>query len=149
MASINKLKLDYEFDSILIGLSSNYEDYRLCWQLNQDFNWHFIRIENLPSNRQMKNSGLFEEQETLSGHVMFSHVDEDNFIENYLISNFSDNGYLIPEYKQCNYFLLMRGDSANQEEVKNVLNTIQNIELVNSVFIIDLSSIKDIQALMF
>jgi hypothetical protein len=149
MASASKLKIDFEFDSILIGLSSNYEDYRLCWQLNQDLNWELIRTENLPSIQPKKNFGLFELQESMTGHVMFSHIDDDNFIDNYLISNFSDTGYLIPEYKQCNYFLLMRGDSANQEEVNSVLRIIQNIELVNSVFIIDFNSIKDIQALMF
>ena len=43
----NKLNIDFDFDFLLWGLTSNYPDYKLCWKLNQIFEWKLIRIEDI------------------------------------------------------------------------------------------------------
>ena len=152
MATQGKIKLEYEIDFKVIGLFSNAEDFKLCWLINNQLQWQLERNENLPAEKETVSIGFFDAAhvaETADGYTMFSYIDEDNFIENYLLANLSNTGFLIPEYKQCNYFLLLRGDSANDFEIGNVLKSLQEIDIVSSAFSIDVNTIKDLHSLMF
>jgi hypothetical protein len=152
MATHNKLKLDYDLDFKLIGLFSHAEDFKLCWHINNKMQWQLERTNNLPSEKESESIGLFGADiviEMVQGHTMFAHVDDENFIENYLIANLSESGFLLNDFKQCNYFILMRGDSANETEIENVLQSLNDISAVSSSFEIDVNAIKDAHALMF
>jgi hypothetical protein len=152
MAAQNKLKLDYDLDFKLIGLFSHAEDFKLCFHINKQLEWQFVRTNNLPSENKTESLGLFgidNIDETEHGHVMFAHIDDDNYIENYLIANLSESGFLLNDFKQCNYFIVMRGDSANETEIENVLQSLNDIDAISSAFQIDINSIKDAHSLMF
>ena len=152
MASLNKLKLDYELDFKLIGLFSHAEDFKLCWCINKKMQWQLERTANLPSENEAQSIGLFDTNtntETAQGHTMFAHIEEENYIENYLIANLSDAGFLLNDFKQCNYFILMRGESANETEIENVLQSLNDINAISSAFKIDVNAIKDAHSLMF
>jgi DNA-directed RNA polymerase specialized sigma54-like protein len=152
MAAQNKLKLDYDLDFKLIGLFSHAQDFKLCWYINKKMVWQLERANNLPSEKESESIGLFSTDtliETVQGHTMFAYVDEENHIENYLIANLSESGFLLNDFKQFNYFLLMRGDSANETEIENVLQSLNNINAISSALKIDVDSIKDAHILMF
>jgi hypothetical protein len=152
MASQNKLKLEYELDFKLIGLFSHVEDFKLCFHINKQLDWKFERTNNLPAEKEAKSIGLFDldnTSETAQGHAMFAHIDDDNYIENYLIANLSESGFLLNDFKQCNYFILMRGNSANETELENVLQTLNNIDAISSAFKIDVNTLKNAYTLLF
>lgn len=152
MASINKLKFEIEYDFKIIGIASNTEDYRLCWLLNNHLLWNLKRVANLPAIENKKAASLFEdlnENEDEKGHTMFSYVDKDLFIDNHLIGNISTEGYLIPEFKQCNFFIFLRGDAVTNVTLMNVIEKIQYLDAINSSFHIQHSQLKDIDNLLF
>jgi hypothetical protein len=152
MASINKLKFDFEYDFKIIGIASNTEDYRLCWLLNTHLKWNLKRVVNLPAIESKKAVSLFEdlnESEDEKGHTMFSFVDEDMFIDNHLIANISSEGYLIPEFKQCNFFIFLKGDAVTDETVNSVIEKLQYLDAINSSFFIHHHQIKELDNLLF
>ena len=152
MASVNKLKFDIEYDFKIIGIASNTEDYRLCWLLNNHLKWNLKRVANLPAIEIKKVVSLFgdlNESEDEKGHTMFSYVDEDLFIDNHLIGNISSEGYLIPEFKQCNFFIFLRGDAVTNDTLMNVIEKLQYLDAINSSFYIQHSQLKDLDNLLF
>lgn len=152
MAIVNKLKLEIEIDFNIIGIASHTEDYKLCWLLNNHLKWNLKRVENLPSLEGKKVVSLFdseEENEEESGHTMFSFVDEDMFIDNHLIANISTTGFLIPEFKQCNFLIFLRGEVITKEDISSVIERLQNLDAITSSFEIQHQNIKDIHNLLF
>jgi hypothetical protein len=153
MATVNKLKLEIEIDFKIIGLASNTEDYKLCWLLNNHLKWNLKRVADLPAIESKKVISLFDNDNLVdeidSGHTMFSHVDEDLFIDNHLIANISSNGFLIPEFKQYNYFIFLKGDVVTNDQVLSVIEKLQHLEAINASFVIPHQSIKDINNLLF
>jgi hypothetical protein len=90
-----------------------------------------------------------EENEDESGHTMFSFVDEDMFIDNHLIANISTTGFLIPEFKQCNYLIFLKGEVITKEDISSVIERLQNLDAITSSFEIQHQNIKDIHNLLF
>ena len=93
-----KLYYQPEPDFHLIGIASHENDYRLSWALNKKLLVNFIRSENLEIKDLKKNSVSF--------FSVFSTDDEQEDIRLILISNRCDNGFLIEELKNIDYFLI-------------------------------------------
>jgi hypothetical protein len=120
------LDIEDDFDFKLIGIFSHVKDYRLSWQINQEFEFDLQKEENLTV--KYKNN--------IQEHSFFCFFDEENLLDYYLISNRSESGMLIPEEK-CDYFLLIKGHIRDQQfqelikkttQLKHILTT-SNIEV--------------------
>lgn len=97
--STTKLEFEYDYNFFLIGIFCHFKDYRLAWSLNQHLGF------DLSKARDYKLYSKNQEQ-------LFSMYDF--YIDNlelyyYLISNRGENGLLIPERKDVDYFLMVDG----------------------------------------
>src|SRR5690606_36854211 len=72
------LKLELDFDFILLSITSQLRDYRLCYQINKILNFDFKKIEDLEINY----AGEIEKY-----HSCYIHFFEDVSAKYYLISN--------------------------------------------------------------
>lgn len=159
------LDIEYDYDFVLIGISSHEKDYRICWALNQKLNIELAKQDSL----EIKD----KKEKTPSFFSFFSFEDEDAFAEYSVIANFSesksmvltentlfedsdasrskykgDNNLLIPEQKQMNYFFVIRAEMEN-EEVDELIKKIKELDIVLTAIRIDAKSLKSKQNLIF
>ena len=93
---MKSLTLEYldEVDFIVLAINSHAKGYKLCWEMNNRLNLNFIK------NKYHKPEGT-------SGVEFSRFTSEDKDLEAYydLISNYSKDGYLLPKFKNIDYFL--------------------------------------------
>ena len=156
------LKIEYDYDFVLIGISSHAKDYRLCWALNNALEVELTKIESLEINTKKDTPSFFS---------LFKYENTDEFIEYFVLANWSENkqqdakentlfgkkgkeshstenGILIPEHKQMNYFFVIRGETPDGA-VEAIFKKIKEIDLVLTAVLIDVSELKSKKNLVF
>ena len=160
--AIHKLHLE-EFDEIdyqLIAIHSSLEDYRLAYYINQ----------NLPINLKKENCNIqISNKEGETQFTRFVFEDSKDIVWN-LVQNkndvfvpsqnsnqglfaetnnkFSTKIYLIPEFKNVDYFLKIENSEVNID-VSKITNCIKKIDRVNTVYAVEVEKIKSKNNLIF
>ena len=134
------LEIEYDFDFVLIGISSHEKDYRICWALNQKLGLELIKTDPL----EIKD----KKQEDASSFSLFVCERPDEFMEYLIIANRSEKGLLIPEQKQMDYFFVIKGEM-DDEQIEEMVNKIKEINFVLTAVRIDPSVLKSKQNLIF
>lgn len=132
------LNIEEDYDFSLIGISCHAKDYRLCYELNKILEIDLVRGEDLD----------IDSKNSKANYALYDYIDEENFIDYYLLSNRSNKGFLIPEHKSTDFFLLLKGAS-NSDIIENIINKISEIQLVLTSFQIDVNTLKSKQNLIF
>ena len=160
--AIHKLHLE-EFDEIdyqLIAIHSSLEDYRLAYYINQ----------NLPINLKKENCNIqISNKEGETQFTRFVFEDSKDIVWN-LVQNknddfvpsqnsnqglfaetnnkFSTKIYLIPEFKNVNFFLKIENGEVNID-VSKITNCIKKIDRVSTVYAVEVEKIKSKNNLIF
>lgn len=158
------LEIEYDYDFVLIGISSHEKDYRFCWALNNKLKLELVKKDSL----EIKG----KKQTTPSYFSFFAFDDEDQFKEYSVLANLSEsksmvlvennlfetgerkqgsqteNEYLIPEHKQMNYLFVIRGEMED-EEVEALIKQIKEIDIILTAVRIDPKGLKSKQNLIF
>lgn len=155
------LKIEYDYDFVLIGISSHEKDYRLCWALNNTLGIELTKGESL----EIKS----KKEDTPSFFSLFKFEDEDEFKEYFVLANISENkqyepkeqtlfnkgtkgsienGILIPEHKQMNYFFVIRGEMED-EQVDELITKLKGIDMILTTVRIDVGELKSKSNLVF
>lgn len=152
------LEIEYDYDFVLIGISSHEKDYRLCWMLNKQLGLELFKTDSL----EIKG----KKQETPSFFSLFTYENEELFREYTVIANLSEsksvikgdslfdavnpaeNELLIPEHKQMDYFFVIKGEIEN-EETDEIIRKIKEIESVQTAVRIDVTQLKSKQNIIF
>lgn len=134
------LEIEYDFDFVLIGISSHEKDYRICWALNNKLDIELTKTDAL----EIKD----KKQEEASSFSLFICERPDEFMEYMIIANRSEKGLLIPEQKQMDYFFVIKGEIEN-EAVQEMIHKIKEINFVLTAMRIDPSVLKSKQNLIF
>ena len=119
---------DFELDFLILGINSHIKLYKLCWEINKKLHTSFVKNKNHTIN----NNQEFER---------FSYINKNSEITYNIISNVSNTGYLDPNNKSINYFMIVQGEIYNTQKTIERLNQIEDILLV---FELNLSKIKTI-----
>lgn len=119
---------DFELDFLILGINSHIKLYKLCWEINKKLHTSFVKNKNHTIN----NNKEFER---------FSYTNKNSEITYNIISNISTTGYLEPNNKSVNYFMIVQGEVYNTQKTIERLNQIEDILLV---FELNLSKIKTI-----
>ena len=129
----HKLSIKTGRDSLLIGISSHENDYRLSWAINKHLGTNLIKAENLV----IYNEKYDVDQE----FSLFVFEDEDNLLKYHLIANKCENGYFIPELSNIDFFLQIHGETINNY-TRILLEKLKHIYIITAAFVIDPSSLK-------
>lgn len=133
------LRIDYNYDISIIGISSSTRDYRLCWFINNLLPIKFSRIDDL-----LIYSDFGEE----SYHSCYKFGMENSEIDLYLLSNKSGNSYLVPEMKESDFFIIS-SESLLEEDQKELIRLLNRVEVIQTAYSIDPYSIKSKENLLF
>ena len=115
-----------EFDFSVLGVNSHEKAYKFCWILNKNLHKHFIKVKN-------------HKGDTNNGFQRYSHRKKLGGVKYDVISNRSENGYLLNEYKTIDYFLVIDPSTFYEE---NIIKSLTKIKEILFVFQLDLSKTK-------
>jgi hypothetical protein len=132
------LKLEDDFDFCLIAISCHHKDYRLCFELNKLLEIDLVRDNDLIINKQKENASF--------SFSLF--IDDENHREYYLISNKGDKGYLIPEQKTADFFVLIKG-AIDETDEGELVDQIKELDIVLAAYGVEVSSLKSKTNLLF
>ena len=135
------LTLNYqpELEFTLLGISSHENDYHLSWVLNQKLGLKFIKVKNIVI--------LHPESELSQEFTVFNYENEDALLVYNLISNKCEQGYLIPELKNIDFFLQISGE-INQGFLNHLIEKLRNSGVVNASFVLNPKKIKAAEKLI-
>lgn len=113
--------------------------YRLGWFLNKQLEMNLEREEDL----LLKNSE--EEQLFFPRYYYYIEESERDF---YLLGNKGTEGYLIPEQKEIDFFMLIFNMPV-QEEAGELVKKIKSIKEIQSVFTLNPNKLRSKENLLF
>lgn len=161
--AVHKLSLD-EFDEIdynLIAIHTSLEDYRLAYFINQKLPINLaksideVHINIKEGETKFSRFYYYDEENTVAWNLV-QNINEVVSEKNEGVHNlFSDTSedistkvYLLPELKKADYFLKIDNtdDSIDVNEIKTILNTIDNI---TTVYTVETKQIKSKNNLIF
>ncbi len=128
------LEVEEEYDFHLIGISCHNKDYRLCWELNNVLNLDLTRVEDY----------IIDE----AHYSFYEYIDDANYLEHYFFANRGSGGFLIPEQKKVDYFLLSKGNISD-DLTNEFICKINSVSVVLTSFKIDPNLLKSKQNLLF
>ncbi len=157
------LKIEYDYDFVLIGISSHEKDYRICWALNQALGLDLTKGESLEIKAKKQNTpsffSLFKYENTvefmeyfvisnLSENKLYTSKDNTLFGKGVKESDSTENGILIPEHKQMTCFFVIRGEM-EEEKMEELVQKIKEIDIILAVVSIDVRALKSKTNLIF
>jgi hypothetical protein len=138
---IHKLKYIPDYDFTLIGISAHEHDYRLTWNVNKKLGLNLIKINDLEIFNKKLNT-----QQSFS---LYAYQDEDSLLDYHLISNKCENGFLIKELQNLDFFLKITGEGYDTTFINQLVKQLKEADQVISAFYIDNNSIKQPSRFLF
>lgn len=133
------LKLDFDFDFVLIAITSALKDYRLCYQVNLITQTDFRKIEDLTLN--------FKES-VAKYHSRYLHQIPNSDCQFYLIANKGTDGLLIPEMREVDYFIIIK-EFIDEEDLTLFLTRLKGINDIQAAVEINPERLKSKENLLF
>jgi hypothetical protein len=135
-----KLEVDYEYDFVLVGISSHEKPHRVAWGVNQALELDLARTESYMIS--------LKKTEPVSEFTRFT-WDHPDFEATYtLLSNKGTHGLLVPEQHQADYFLLAQGPFTGEDETA-IIAGLRSVSFVLMAYRIDPQVLKSKQNLIF
>jgi len=145
-----------EIDYDLIAINTTIEDYLLAFNINQRLKLTLSRHKNdiISANNvgeaTFSRYGFEDENQdlywSLAQNQKWIETTEDNFS---LFEQGQQKVYLLPEFKNVDYFLKIEGSEFEEEEIQNILYQLKEIPRVSAVFTVDVSKLKSKNNLIF
>ena len=134
------LKLELDFDFIVLAITTSLKDYRLCFHLNKFARANFIRVDEL-ALPQTGSPGvaLFNK---------YTYLPENSETEFYLLSNKGSEGLLIPEMNRVDYFLVIK-NFIDEEDLEAWTSHLKQIPEVLAAVEVDVKKLKSKENLLF
>jgi len=134
------LKFEIDLDFVLIAVTTSLKDYRICYLINKHLNFNFIKNPDLEIDI---NPGM--------GPVFFS-LYHDNWeaseTDFYFIANKGSDGYLVPEMRKTDYFLMIK-NYIDDEELDTLVFSLNKIPEIVAAVKIDPKKLKSRENLLF
>jgi hypothetical protein len=110
---------------LLYGIVSQEKPHRLVWFLNKISPYHFSRVDDYEIEIASK----------LFAFAQYTFNDEENHITYILIINKDESQLLIPELKNFDYLLLIKGaiNFFEEEMLKDNIKTIPTVQIIFEV----------------
>jgi hypothetical protein len=146
MAAKKKLLIENDYDFFLFGISCAEKPYRLCWALNGQFKATFSKDKDIEisvgvGKQEKKHSAILK-------FPMFVFRNEEMFTEYRIITNKIASKFLIPEFKQADYLLMVQGGMPYSEK-SAILKKIKEVPFIQTAFEIDPKKIKSKENFVF
>jgi hypothetical protein len=134
------LKFEIDLDFVLIALTTSLKDYRICYLINRFLNFNFIKIPDLSVEVHPGEASLLFSR--------YHYNWEATKTDFYFIANKGLEGYLVPEMKRADYFLLVK-NYIDENDLDNLISSLNKIPEIVAAVKIDPKKIKSRENLLF
>ncbi|WP_431199544.1 IPExxxVDY family protein [Mucilaginibacter sp. P25] len=119
------LKFEIDFDFVLIAVTSSLKDYRVCFLINKYLNFNFVKTDDLEVD-------IYPGSEPVL-FSLYRYSWETTETDFFFIGNKGSDGYLVPEIKSADYFLMIR-NYIDDNELDTIISSLNKIpEIVAAV----------------
>lgn len=134
------LKFELDLDFVLVAITTQLKDYMFCFKLNKQLGVNFCKIDDLELS--------FSTTDDPSYFSRYFYLLHESETELYIISNKGSEGFLIPEMKKVDFFLLIR-NYIDEDDLKMLINGINKIQDVLVAAEVDPKKLKSKENLIF
>jgi hypothetical protein len=134
------LKFEIDLDFVLIAITSSLKDYIICYLINMSLNFNFVRTNDLAVDIYRGAAPVY--------FSLFEYNWEASETDFYFIANKGSDGYLIPEMKKADYFLMIK-NYIDENDLDNLVSALNRIPEIVAAVKIDPKKIKSRENLLF
>ena len=134
------LKFEIELDFVLIAVTTSLKDYRICYLINKCLNFNFVKNADLEVDIYRGAAPVY--------FSIYNYKWEDSETDFYFIANKGSDGYLIPEMKKADYFLMVK-NYINDNELDTIVAGLNKIPEIVAAVKIDAKKVKSRENLLF
>jgi len=134
MAKKIKLATGSSYDYTTIGIACHMKDYRFTFFINEHLGIHFRRLDDLISGDE-------KESRNYSFYIYTNPSDRRNY---YLVSNYHEEGRLIPSEKGADFFLIVN-DILPANQKKEMITKIQKVPQALAAYEIPTGKVKNLE----
>ena len=127
-------KLDYEesYDFLLLAIFTGSRHYKLCYEINNVLEVGFERIADFENHLDKKVArGAFP-------LFRYYSIDEEEY---FIIGNKGTIALFIPEYKQVDFFLMIR-NASRYTTAQIIIDKLKQLKQVSSIIEVDTRKVK-------
>lgn len=148
-----KLKLDYDYEFILIGILATVPDYKLCWEMNKVLELILTKEDDLelpvsPLTKANEPELNFKETQGTPYFSLHTFYDDVRHLNYTVVANKSQTSLLIKEEQSVDFFLIIDGVYENDLS-SHIVEQIRSMETVITAYEIDPNRLKSKQNLIF
>lgn len=130
--------INYLEDYQMLAIVSHLKDYTLCYHINSDLKFDFIKYDDLVF------ATTPDAENNFSWYYYYDMISRTTY---YLIGNKDENGILIQQQKTVDYFLLIK-DPISADISKFYANGLRKIPYITAVFDLNMENTKDLDLLL-
>lgn len=121
------LKLSLDLDFVLIAVTAAVKDYVLCHRINNNLSFEFERIDDHEVYHNIDEDPL--------AFSRYYHFVEQGEIEYYLVNNRNSEGFLVPEMKKVDFFIIIHQyvDDEDLNFILTRLNKLADIQVAAQI----------------
>ena len=134
------LKFEIDLDFVLIAVTTPLRDYRVCYLINTCLQFSFRKLPDLTIDINPEQAPVL--------FSLFHCSREATETDFYFIANKGSEGFLVPEMKQADFFLMIR-NYIDEIELDNLISLLNKIEGIVAAVKIDPKKIKSRENLLF
>ncbi|MFA6086133.1 IPExxxVDY family protein [Mucilaginibacter sp.] len=134
------LKFEIDFDFILIAITSSLKDYRVCYLINRYLNFNFTKLDDLKLDISQLNCPVL--------FSLYHYNWESTETDFYFIGNKGSDGYLVPEMRKADYFILIK-NYIDDDDLESMISALNKIPEIVAAVKIDPKKIKSRENLLF
>lgn len=137
----DELTLEFFEDARLIGIVASMKGYQFCGGLNETLRMKFKLSEDIGIGLKKKTRDYFFD--------VYEYHEPTGSLSYFIYSNKSEGEFLLPEFKNLDYLLLMKGDPVSNEVLQQMIHVIKVINGVQLVAELKNEKIKNKENLIF
>lgn len=134
MAKKIKFNSGSSYDYTTIGIACHMKDYRFAFFMNEQLGFNFRRMEDLVSGEEKEARGY--------SFYIYSHPEERR--NYYLVSNYHEEGRLIPTEKGADFFLIIN-DILPESRKKEMISKIQKVPQALAAYEIPTGKVRNLE----
>jgi hypothetical protein len=134
------LKYEIDLDFVLIAVTTSLKDYRICYLINKYLNFNFVKTADLEIDINPDSVPVYFSQ--------FDYHLEAGPTDFYFIANKGSDGYLIPEMRKTDYFLMIK-NYISDDELEGIISALNRVPDIVAAVKIDPKKIKSRENLLF
>lgn len=134
------LKFEIDLDFVLVAITTQLKDYMFCFKINKQLDTNFSKITDLEL--------IFNTDEDPFYFSRYFYLMPGTEAELYILANKGTEGFLVPEMKTVDFFLLVQ-NYIHEDDLKALIGGLNRIPEVLVAVEVDPKKLKSKENLIF